>query len=85
MKSGYIDQITNTVTADERDDQSLGMQLAARHGVKLAPFFIVEDGSETRVYTVYFKFIKAEFQSKAKKTLSDMEDTLRSNPDLERL
>ena len=81
--SGHINSIDETLIADERDDQSQGMLLAAKHDVKLAPFFVVEDGSDTRIYTVYFKFVKEELGSTTKRTGKDAEDTLRANPDLD--
>lgn len=83
IDSGYIDQINETLIADERDDESPGMKIALKHQVTLAPFFIVEDGDHTRVYTVYFKFIKEEFENNATATRQDAEDTLRANPDLD--
>jgi hypothetical protein len=57
-KEGHIDKINRTVIADERDDNSEGMQLAKQYEVERAPFFIVEnDDSAPLVYTVYFKFV----------------------------
>lgn len=82
-RDGYLDRINETLVADERDEQSPGMVLAAKHEVELAPFFLVEDGEETRIYTVYFKFVKEELKSSAKASASDGEDTLRANPDLD--
>lgn len=81
--SGYISSIDEVVVADERDEQSPGMLLAAKYDVKLAPFFVVEDGEQTRIYTVYFKFVKEELKSSLKSTGQDAEDTLRANPDLD--
>lgn len=81
--SGYMSKIDEVVVADERDQQSPGMLIAAKHNVDLAPFFIVEDGDETRIYTVYFKFVKEELGSTLKSTGKDAEDTLRANPDLD--
>lgn len=54
-----MDRIDQVVIADERDLQSDGMQLAAKHQVDRAPFFIVEneDGNEM-IYTIYFQFVK---------------------------
>ena len=83
VDSGYMDRIDETVIADERDESSLGMKLADQHQVDLAPFFIVQDNTDTRVYTVYFKFIKEEFEKNASATRHDAEDTLRANPDLD--
>lgn len=59
------------------------MLIAAKYDVELAPFFIVEDGEETRIYTVYFKFVKEEIESNLKSSSEDAEDTLRANPDLD--
>lgn len=56
---GHMHRIDRVVIADERDPGSEGMQLATRHGVDLAPFFIVErDDGDTQVYTVYFRFLR---------------------------
>ena len=82
-RSGHIRAIDEVLVADERDPNSPGMLLAAKHNVDLAPFFVVEDNDDTRVYTVYFKFVKEELESDAKKTSEDAEDTLRANPDLD--
>ncbi|HEY2406434.1 MAG TPA: phosphoadenylyl-sulfate reductase [Polyangiaceae bacterium] len=52
-------RIDEVLVADETDPKSPGMLLAAKHGVALAPFFVVraEDGSE-RVYTSTIQFMK---------------------------
>lgn len=64
--AGYLPRIDQTVIADERDPAGAGMQLAARHGVDLAPFFIVErDDGRTDVYTVYFRFLKEVLEGAA--------------------
>lgn len=81
--SGHFSRIDETLIADERDPASPGMQLAVEHNVDLAPFFVVQDGAETRVYTVYFKFVKEELGQKQSATRQDAEDTLRANPDLD--
>ena len=82
-RDGYLERMDEILIADERDEQSPGMLLAAKHAVTLAPFFVVEDGAETRIYTIYFKFIKEEFQRARRATARDGEDTLRANPDLD--
>jgi methyltransferase-like protein len=57
-KDGHIDKIDRTVIADERDNNSEGMQLAKQYEVDRAPFFIVEnDVGDPLVFTVYFKFV----------------------------
>ena len=82
-RSGHIDRIDETLIADERDESSPGMVLAQKHDVQLAPFFVVEDADGTRIYTVYFKFVKEELEESTKSTASDSEDILRANPDLD--
>lgn len=58
-RRGLWDRIDEVVIADEADPASAGMQLGARHHVKLAPFFLVreEDGAET-VYESVLKLVK---------------------------
>lgn len=65
--SDLMDRIDQVVIADERDPQSDGMQLAAKHQVDRAPFFIVEneDGNEM-IYTIYFQFVKEVLNGQVK-------------------
>ena len=66
---GYIDRIDRTVIADERDTNSEGMLLAKQYDVSQAPFFIVEEeGKETEIYTVYFKFVKEVLKGSSSET-----------------
>jgi len=60
---GRIDEI---VWADERDPESPGMKLGAKHGVKLAPFFVVreDDGTET-IYESVLKLVKERLTAPA--------------------
>jgi len=83
IEAGLLDKINSIVIADERDDNSAGMILAARHQVKQAPFFIVRDeqGNET-IHTVYFRFIKEVFNQNATESEAAA-DILDSNPDLD--
>lgn len=63
--AGQLERIDRTVIADESNDQSEGMVLAAEHAVDRAPFFIVEhDGEPAKIYTVYFKFVKEVLNAK---------------------
>ncbi|MEC7875639.1 MAG: hypothetical protein VYC15_02405 [Pseudomonadota bacterium] len=64
-KDGYIEKINAIVIADENDENSVGLQLAKKHAVQQAPFFIVEDEKNgIAIYTVYFKFVKEIFGGK---------------------
>lgn len=57
--SGQMERIDEVLVADERDEASPGMQLAAELNVSRAPFFVVErDDGSREVYTVYLKFVK---------------------------
>jgi hypothetical protein len=58
-QAGFLSKIDRIVIADERDSETEGMRLAAKHAVTYAPFFIVrEENGEERIYTVYLKFLK---------------------------
>lgn len=82
-KDGYIDEITRTVIADERDNDSEGMQLAKQYDVDRAPFFIVEDEDlEPVIYTVYFKLVNEVLRGKTNEQ-DAAKDILDANPDLD--
>ena len=82
--AGQMTAIDRTVIADERDPNSEGMRIAARHDVKLAPFFVVQEGGETRIYTIYFRFAREVLGSPAvAKPKQEAEEILRANPDLD--
>lgn len=55
---GMLAIIDHIVIADARDVDSPGMQLARKHQVERAPFFIVEDDGEVQIFDIYFKFKK---------------------------
>lgn len=80
--SGQMTRIDHVAIADERDSNSEGMRLAAKHGVAVAPFFLVEDGQATTVYTVYLRFAK-EVLGKHSNALDESKEMLRANPDLD--
>ena len=65
-EAGLKNKIDQIVIADERDPASEGMQLAIKHKVELAPFFIVkDDNGDEQIYTVYFRFVKEILNSKS--------------------
>lgn len=51
-------RIDEVVVAREGDASSPGAQLAARHQVDVAPFFIVRDETGEQVYTSVMQLIK---------------------------
>ena len=78
-------KIDHVAVADEREPNSEGMQLARRHGVVVAPFFLVEQNGTTMVYTVYFEFVNEVFLGEDR-TISEIDEAreiLRANPDLD--
>ena len=82
QKTGQLDRIDATLIADERDDQSAGMLLAKELGVDRAPFFIVDNDKERKVYTVYFKFAK-EVLGRQTSKVDQGKEILNDNPDLD--
>lgn len=80
--TGQLQHIDRVVVADERDADSVGMRLAARHDVAVAPFFIVEDGGETTIYTIYLRFAKEIFGRRTD-AVEEAEELIRANPDLD--
>ena len=84
-EAGLLDRIDNIVIADERDPDSEGMQLARKHQVELAPFFIVRTNTgNEQVYTVYFRFLKEVLQQKAPES-EEIAELMDRNPDLDYL
>jgi hypothetical protein len=83
--AGQMSRIDQVVTADERDPDSEGMQLARQYQVERAPFFIVrDDAGEEKIYTVYFRFLKEvlEQDSSEQEEIAELMD---NNPDLDYL
>jgi phosphoadenosine phosphosulfate reductase len=58
QRRGLWSKIDEVVVARESDADSPGMRLAAKHGVELAPFFIVRDGGRETVLTSVLEVIK---------------------------
>lgn len=60
-KRGYWDRIDSVVYIKDDEDNSRGVELARKHKIKVAPFFVVDEkGEEPRVYTRVFEFINRE-------------------------
>ena len=47
VADGFSNKINHVVLADARDNQSPGMVLALKHNVSQAPFFIIENRSNS--------------------------------------
>lgn len=80
---GMMARIDKVVVADERENSSEGQQLALKHGVQAAPFFIVdhEDGS-TQIYTTYFRFQK-EILGKKTSQRDEVVEIMAQHPELD--
>jgi len=57
-QKGLIDRIDRIVPAQPNDPAAEGSQLAAKHAVDIAPFFIVRDGAGEQVYRSVVKLTK---------------------------
>ncbi|MGH8581854.1 MAG: hypothetical protein ACREWG_03515 [Gammaproteobacteria bacterium] len=79
---GSLARIDRIVLADERDAGSEGMQLAARHNLDVAPFFLVEDGPELRVYTSFLRF-QQEVLKRQTSAQEEIAEIMDRNPDLD--
>ena len=67
VKDGVLDLINYIAIADSQNSDSEGVQLAKKHKVERAPFFLVEeDDGQVHVFDVYFKFKR--FLQKQKKS-----------------
>ena len=82
-KLSLIDRIDNIVFADERKPSSEGLDLAMKHAVEAAPFFIVEkkDGSR-QVYTKYCRFLNEVFGQKTSES-EEIAEIMAQNPELD--
>ncbi|MSQ69479.1 MAG: hypothetical protein EXR83_15055 [Gammaproteobacteria bacterium] len=58
IRDGHMASIDVVAVADMADVESLGMRLAHEVGTDFAPFFIVRETTQTRVYTIYLKFVR---------------------------
>lgn len=76
------DRIDRVVFADEREYSSPGLELARKHGVQAAPFFIVEQEEKTQVYTKYSRFFK-EVLGHQTAEQEEIEEIMAQNPDLD--
>ena len=83
-RSDQWQHIDEVVVADERDPDSAGMRLAEDLGIDRAPFFIVANGGERRIYTVYHKFVKEVLNTEPSAQQAAAE-ILADNPDLDYL
>jgi hypothetical protein len=80
---GHLNRIDSIVIADERDPDSEGQKLARRHGVELAPFFIIEqDDGSTRVYSIFLRFLREVLQGDASAS-DEVREIMERGPNLD--
>jgi hypothetical protein len=58
---GLWERIDEVVWARENDPSSPGAELGARLGVERAPFFVVRDGGDEKVYRSVLQLIQERF------------------------
>ena len=58
IRDGHLARIDEIAIADLADSDSAGMQLAREFNTEYAPFFIVRDGADAQLYTIYLKFVR---------------------------
>lgn len=74
---GLLDRIDEIVWAVEDDPQSPGMLLSQRLNVERAPFFVVRDGDDEKVYLSVLRLIGERLGKK----ISDQEHARQVDPD----
>lgn len=62
---GYWPRIDRVLVADEREPTGEAWALAETHGVRVAPFFLVANGAQTQVYTIYLQMVREVFEAAA--------------------
>lgn len=79
---GLLRAIDCVVLADERMPDSEGWALAERHGASTAPFFVVEEGGQSRVYTVYLQFVREVLQGRVGER-DELKELMEASPELD--
>ncbi|HVM94972.1 MAG TPA: hypothetical protein VMT89_01230 [Candidatus Acidoferrales bacterium] len=74
---GLWDRIDEVLWAVEGDPQSPGMVLGQRLGVERAPFFVVRDGNEEKVYLSVLQLIRERLGE----TVNTLEEARDVDPD----
>ncbi|BAY82668.1 hypothetical protein NIES267_21520 [Calothrix parasitica NIES-267] len=78
-----LDKIDEIIAADERQSNSEGFDLARKHQVSSAPFFIVEnDEGITKIYTAYYQFMKDVFNVVVSES-DEISEIMAQNPELD--
>ena len=67
----FIDKI---VVADVRDHESEGFKIAEEHNIDVAPFFVVEDAGDVKIYKTYMQFKRAVLKKRVERQDSEIEE-----------
>tara|TARA_B100000686_G_scaffold116303_1_gene123610 strand:+ start:401 stop:721 length:321 start_codon:yes stop_codon:yes gene_type:complete len=70
------------VIANENDPKSEGMELAQSYDIGVAPFFIVENEGEIKIYTLFFKFVNEVLKDRSSNSEANKE-LIENNSDLD--
>ncbi|MDY6901143.1 MAG: hypothetical protein SWZ49_24135 [Cyanobacteriota bacterium] len=81
-KLNLLDKIDEIIAADERQSSSEGFDLAKKHNVSSAPFFIVENEGKTKIYTAYYRFMKDVFNIVVSED-DEISEMMAQNPELD--
>lgn len=79
-----LEQIDEIIAADEREkSESEGFNLARKHQISSAPFFIVEsDEGSIQVHTTYYRFMKDVFHISVSED-DEISEIMAQNPELD--
>jgi len=58
IRDGHMARIDEVAVADLADPESPGMRLAREFNTEFAPFFVVRENEDARIYTIYLKFVR---------------------------
>ena len=80
-ENNEMDRIDHIVFADVRDAESEGFKLAEKFNIEVAPFFIVENEGEEKVYTSYMQLRKQVFNAKPDDKDAEIEEKRQQEED----
>jgi len=84
LKAGKeLDLIDSIVFADMRDPGAGGNRLAKEHNIDIAPFFIVEEGGDVKIYKTYMELKKKVLKKALASADIEIEDKRRVDEELD--
>ncbi len=67
----FIDKI---VVADVRDHESEGFKIAEKYNIDVAPFFVVDDEGDVKIYKTYMQFKRDVLKKTVERQDSEIEE-----------